>query len=68
MEIYKETNTHLGGLPMIRRNISMIGGNLPNTFRLKKENIIVNLVGTYFTLLLQKKYLLQSTSLYDHMQ
>ena len=30
---------------MIRRNISMIGGNLPNTFRLKKETINVNPVG-----------------------
>jgi hypothetical protein len=35
---------------MIRRNIFMAGGNLPNTFGLKKKNINVNPVGTYFTL------------------
>ena len=40
----------LGGLPRIKRNISMTGRNLPNTFGLKKENINVNPVGTYFTL------------------
>ena len=34
---------------MIRRNISMTGRNLPNTFGLKKESIKVNPVGTYFT-------------------
>jgi hypothetical protein len=37
---------------MIRRNVFMTGGDLPKTFGLKKENINVNPVGTYFTLLL----------------
>jgi hypothetical protein len=31
----------------------MTGGNLPNTFGLTKENINLNPVRTYFTLLLQ---------------
>jgi hypothetical protein len=38
---------------MIRRNVSITGENLPNTFRLKKETINVNPVGTYLILLLQ---------------
>ena len=38
---------------MIRRNITMTGGNLPNASRLKKENINMNPKGTYFILLLQ---------------
>jgi hypothetical protein len=51
MGTYKETDTHLRGND--KEKISMIEGNLPNTFGLKKENINVNPVGTYFTLLLQ---------------
>ena len=47
MGTYKETDTHLGGND--KEKISMIEGNLPNTFGLKKESIKVNPVGTYFT-------------------
>jgi hypothetical protein len=43
----------LGGLPRIKRNISMTGRNLPNTFGLKKENKTMNPAVTYFTSLLQ---------------
>ena len=50
METYKEIYANF--LRTTNDKKKYILGNLPNTFRLKKENIIVNPVGTYFTLLL----------------